>query len=128
MPLVGYGVYRLVASGSAPDSRRRILAAALAGYVGINVAALLVGLTLGQASLLIGRPREEKEYVSPNGGSSIVFANVTRFRRCATSCLRRRNWRSGRVAICTITMQNDVGTDTFLVNDMSVRASRRPSS
>ncbi|MCX2727765.1 cobalt transporter CbiM [Thermomicrobium sp. 4228-Ro] len=47
MPLVGYGVYRLVAGRSAPESRRRIFAAGLAGYIGINVAALLVGVTLG---------------------------------------------------------------------------------
>ncbi|MCS7255265.1 MAG: cobalt transporter CbiM [Thermomicrobium sp.] len=52
MPLVGYGVYRLVAGGSAPDSRRRTVAAGLAGYVGINVAALLVGITLGIQPLL----------------------------------------------------------------------------
>ncbi|MDW8060525.1 MAG: cobalt transporter CbiM [Thermomicrobium sp.] len=52
MPLVGYGVYRLVAGRSALESRRRLLAAALAGYVGINVAALLVGLTLGIQPLL----------------------------------------------------------------------------
>ncbi|MFN3336403.1 MAG: cobalt transporter CbiM [Thermomicrobium sp.] len=47
MPLVGYGVYRLMAGRSSLESRRRLLAAGLAGYVGINVAALLVGLTLG---------------------------------------------------------------------------------
>lgn len=47
MPLVGYGVYRLVAGRSSLNSRRRLVAAGLAGYVGINVAALLVGVTLG---------------------------------------------------------------------------------
>ncbi len=52
MPLVGYGVFRLVAGHSPLDSRRRVLAAGLAGYVGINVAALLVGLTLGIQPLL----------------------------------------------------------------------------
>ncbi len=52
MPLVGYGTYRLVAGVSPLESRRRVLAAGLAGYVGINVAAVLVGLTLGIQPLL----------------------------------------------------------------------------
>ncbi|MCM8746498.1 cobalt transporter CbiM [Thermomicrobium sp. CFH 73360] len=52
MPLVGYGVFRLIAGRSPLESRRRLLAAGLAGYVGINVAALLVGLTLGIQPLL----------------------------------------------------------------------------
>lgn len=47
LPLVGCGLYRLLA-GSSPDrSRRRALAAAAAGYVGILVATLLVGIELG---------------------------------------------------------------------------------
>lgn len=52
MPLAGYGVFRLIAGRSPLESRRRLLAAGLAGYVGINVAALLVGLTLGIQPLL----------------------------------------------------------------------------
>jgi cobalt/nickel transport system permease protein len=47
MPLVGYAVYRLV-SGRAPlDSRRRVVAAALGGYAGINASALATGIELG---------------------------------------------------------------------------------
>lgn len=46
MPLVGYAVYRLI-SGSSPSTGRRTVAAAVAGYVGVNVAALLTGLELG---------------------------------------------------------------------------------
>jgi cobalt/nickel transport system permease protein len=46
-PLLAYGLYRLI-SGRAPlISRRRVLAAGLAGYVGINLAALLAALLLG---------------------------------------------------------------------------------
>lgn len=46
-PWVAYGIYRVLA-GSAPlESPRRVLAAALAGYGAINVAALLTGLELG---------------------------------------------------------------------------------
>ena len=47
LPFAGYGVYRLVARGAALTARRRVLAAFLAGYVGINVAALCVGIELG---------------------------------------------------------------------------------
>jgi cobalt/nickel transport system permease protein len=52
MPLAGYGIYRLIAGSSPLESRRRVIAAAVAGYFGINVAALLVGLTLGVQPLL----------------------------------------------------------------------------
>jgi cobalt/nickel transport system permease protein len=51
MPLAGYGVYRILA-GRSPTPRRRVLAAALAGYAGINVAALLAGFELGLQPLL----------------------------------------------------------------------------
>jgi len=51
MAIVGsftaYGVYRLVAAGSEPRSRRRVLAAAVAGYVSINAAALVAALEFG---------------------------------------------------------------------------------
>ncbi len=47
LPLAGYAVYRLV-SGRAPlESRRRVVAAALGGYVGINASALATGIELG---------------------------------------------------------------------------------
>ncbi len=51
LPLSGYAAYRLLA-GRMPSPRRRIVAAALGGYVGINLAALLVGLELGLQPLL----------------------------------------------------------------------------
>lgn len=52
MPFVGYFLYRWI-SGNAPAiSTRRVVAAAVAGYVGANVAALLTGFELGlQAAL-----------------------------------------------------------------------------
>jgi cobalt/nickel transport system permease protein len=47
LPFVGYGVYRLM-SGNAPlTSRRRVVAAAVGGYVGINAAALLAAVEFG---------------------------------------------------------------------------------
>ena len=52
LPFVGYGVYRLL-SGTAPrDSRRRVIAAGIAGYVGIVVAALFAGVEFGLQPLL----------------------------------------------------------------------------
>lgn len=46
LPLTGYAVYRLV-GGSSPSPRRRVVAATVGSYVGINVAALLTALELG---------------------------------------------------------------------------------
>lgn len=47
LPFVGYGVYRLIA-GSAPlRSKRRLVAAVAAGYVGINAAALAAAIEFG---------------------------------------------------------------------------------
>ncbi len=47
MPFVGYFLYRLL-SGNAPlSSSRRVISAAIAGYLAINAAALLVGIELG---------------------------------------------------------------------------------
>jgi cobalt/nickel transport system permease protein len=47
LPFVGYAVYRLM-SGDAPvTSRRRVVAAAVAGYVGINAAALAAAVEFG---------------------------------------------------------------------------------
>lgn len=47
LPLVACGVYRLVAGRSELTSARRVVAAALGGYAGLNVAALLTGIELG---------------------------------------------------------------------------------
>ncbi len=47
MPLVGYAVYRLVAGRSPVASRRRVVAAFLGGYAGINASALATGIELG---------------------------------------------------------------------------------
>jgi cobalt/nickel transport system permease protein len=45
--LVAYGVYRLGAGQTAITSSRRVIAAALAGYVAINMAALLAAIEFG---------------------------------------------------------------------------------
>ena len=46
LPFVGYGVYRLLGGGTV-NSSRRVVAAFVAGYVGINVAAFLAGVEFG---------------------------------------------------------------------------------
>lgn len=47
-----WGIYRLVSLGAAMDSRRRVVAAALAGYGAINLSALLAAIELGIQPLL----------------------------------------------------------------------------
>lgn len=47
LPFVGYGVYRLIAGRAALTAGRRVVAAAIAGYVGINVSALACAIELG---------------------------------------------------------------------------------
>ncbi len=51
LPLAGYAAYRMIA-GRDPSPRRRTIAATVGSYVGINVAALLVGVELGLQPLL----------------------------------------------------------------------------
>jgi len=47
MPFVAYGVYRLLCRGTPLTSARRPLAAAVGGYLGINVAALATAVEFG---------------------------------------------------------------------------------
>lgn len=47
MPFAGYWTYRLVGGGAEKGARRRVIAAGIAGYVGLNVAALLAGVEFG---------------------------------------------------------------------------------
>jgi cobalt/nickel transport system permease protein len=51
-PLVAYGVYRLLSAKAPLTAARRVLAAGVAGYVAINVAALLAAIELGIQPLL----------------------------------------------------------------------------
>jgi cobalt/nickel transport system permease protein len=50
--LVAYGVYRAIAANTPIDSKRRVFAAAAAGYISINVAALLAAIELGLQPML----------------------------------------------------------------------------
>ena len=59
LPFVGYATYRVFASGSPLLSNRRAWAAGIGGYVGITVAALVVGILLGLQPILFndnGKP------------------------------------------------------------------------
>jgi cobalt/nickel transport system permease protein len=47
MPFAAYAVYKVIASGPAVSHKRRVAAAGLAGYVSINVAALIASIEFG---------------------------------------------------------------------------------
>ena len=47
IPFIGYYTYRLIAGAHPTASRRRVIAAGVAGYVGINAAALCAGVEFG---------------------------------------------------------------------------------
>jgi len=47
IPFVGYYTYALISRKAAANSKRRVVAAFIAGYIGINVAALLAGVEFG---------------------------------------------------------------------------------
>jgi cobalt/nickel transport system permease protein len=47
LPFVGYGLYRLISGNATLTSARRVVAAFIGGYLGINAAALCCGIELG---------------------------------------------------------------------------------
>jgi cobalt/nickel transport system permease protein len=52
LPFVGYYIYKAISYNASVDSNRRVFAAGVAGYIGINVAALLAGVEFGLQPLL----------------------------------------------------------------------------
>lgn len=52
LPFVGYAVYKTVSAGSAVTSIRRVIAAGIAGYVGLVAASLCAGIEFGLQPLL----------------------------------------------------------------------------
>ena len=52
MPFAGYAVFRALSMGAAVGSKRRWLAAAVGGYVGLNAGALLAALLFGLQPLI----------------------------------------------------------------------------
>jgi cobalt/nickel transport system permease protein len=59
---VGYGIYRAVAAGSSPTSRRRVIAGAIAAYVSLNASALLAAIQLGLQPVLERSPSGQPLY------------------------------------------------------------------
>jgi len=52
MPFAGYYIYQAISYKSALTSKRRIIAAGIAGYIGLNIAAGLTGLEFGLQPIL----------------------------------------------------------------------------
>lgn len=52
LPFVGYYVYKAISYNAAIDSSRRMIAAGIAGYLGLNVAALFAGIEFGLQPIL----------------------------------------------------------------------------
>ncbi len=52
LPFAGYYIYRAISYNSSTDSNRRVVAAFIGGYIGINVAAFLAGVEFGIQPLL----------------------------------------------------------------------------
>ena len=66
MPWTGWAAYRLIAGNSAADSRRRLIAGAVGGYVGLNAAALTTAVMFG-IQPLIARGADGHALYSPFG-------------------------------------------------------------
>lgn len=56
IPFTGYYIYRLIAGSSEITSPRRWMAGAVAGYLGINIAAVLAGIEFGIQPLIASAP------------------------------------------------------------------------
>ena len=52
MPFTGYYIYKALSYRASPNSNRRVIAAGIAGYIGLNAAALLTGIEFGLQPLL----------------------------------------------------------------------------
>ena len=80
MPLVGYVVYRAIAGSSAMDSSKQWIGAAVAGYVGINVAALCAAIEFGLQPILFHTANNTPLYCPYNLSQAIpamLFAHMT---------------------------------------------------
>ena len=52
LPFVGYSIYKFISHNAPVASNRKMIAAGIAGYIGINVSAFLAGLEFGIQPLL----------------------------------------------------------------------------
>ncbi|MDD5725720.1 MAG: cobalt transporter CbiM, partial [Candidatus Omnitrophica bacterium] len=62
MPFSGYYIYRMLTRKTPPASPRRVFAAGIAAYLGINLAAFLAGLEFGLQPLLHHTPNGQSLY------------------------------------------------------------------
>lgn len=52
LPFAGYYIYKALSYKASPDSKRRVIAAGIAGYIALNITAALAGLEFGIQPLL----------------------------------------------------------------------------
>ncbi len=71
MPFISYAVYRLLSARSSARSARRVFAAGLAGYVGLNAAAIATAIMFGIQPIIASTPDGRSLY-SPFGLSVAV--------------------------------------------------------
>ncbi len=75
LPFVGYGVYRVIASGSAATSTRRMVAAGIGGYTGLVAASFTAAIMFGLQPLL-HRTASGQALYCPYGFSMTIPAMV----------------------------------------------------
>jgi len=73
LPFAGYYIYRAISYNAPMDSNRRVLAAGVAGYIGINIAAFLAGVEFGLQPLLHHTTTGQALYC-PYGLKAAIFA------------------------------------------------------
>jgi len=76
LPFVGYYLYKAISYNAPMNSKRRMIAAGIAGYVGINVAAFLAGAEFGLQPLLYHTPNGQALYC-PYGLKVAILAMVS---------------------------------------------------
>lgn len=75
LPFTGYYVYKLISGSTPTDSFRRVIAAGVAGYIGLNVAAAITAFEFGIQPLLYKTAAGQTLY-SPYGLNAAIPAMV----------------------------------------------------
>jgi len=73
LPFAGYYIYKAISYNAPIDSNRRVIAAGVAGYIALNIAALLTGIEFGLQPLLHHTPNGQALYC-PYGLNAAVPA------------------------------------------------------